>query len=223
MAGKREITPDLYNRLVEAFRLKPGIYTFAARVCGVEHRTAKRAWMRGWASPHKKWAIAIKDLFEQEQEKLRADRMKAIEEQARIEEEQVLKAQEDAKTTLQQEAEGVRQARVAAMIFTKNILPPIIRGAVALAARLETDLAKLDDMNPTQRMLFLRNTASVINLANNAMQTALENERLRLGQPTQVIGVKAVEKMTPEEAARELEFLAQELSGEVGAVGEVKH
>lgn len=65
-----KITKDQYDKLVEAYRDKPQVYTHAAKAAGVDHRTARRAWLEGWDRPG--WARPIAAVLKEEQTRIRA-------------------------------------------------------------------------------------------------------------------------------------------------------
>ncbi len=64
-------------------------------------------------------------------------------------------------------------------------------------------------MNPKEVLFLARSVAQIHRSAEEAARLALENERLRLGQPTHIIGV-ATEEITAEQAAEELAALMEE-------------
>lgn len=46
--GRRIMTQEIVDRLLESFAADPGCFSRASRIAGVSHRTAKRAWTLGW-------------------------------------------------------------------------------------------------------------------------------------------------------------------------------
>ena len=116
--ANRQLTEIVYNRLILAYREKPGEHKHAALKSGLNWRTARRGWEIGWA-PRIPWAPCIKTIIETEQTEARA---KILIEKAQqtVEEAQRVttvvpalqpKAREDALDSRVQETRVVRLAR----------------------------------------------------------------------------------------------------------------
>lgn len=87
---RARITKAIYEKLAEAFVEKPGNYNHASAFAGVHYRTAKRAWLEGWARPN---FPALRRVVEEEQELARKFLVKAEERAKRDIEKQKIAAE----------------------------------------------------------------------------------------------------------------------------------
>lgn len=208
--ARRVITKQLYDAIVAAFRIHPGNMRKASSLCGVDQRTAARAWKLGWLNEKSKpWARPVSEVIAEENEAAKYVRVKALEAQAIADEAMLAARQKQATNTLDEEYRSVSITRQATLVAAGGALPPLIKGATAMATRLEHELANGEFTTP-QRLGMLKQTTIIIKNFNEAVRIALENERVRMGQPTQVIGL-TTGKLTAEEAAEELQNVFKSL------------
>jgi len=202
----------MYQALVDGYRQQPGNASHAARVAGVDRRTAKRGWEIGWQKQYV-WARPIREVIREEMANARAARLRAQEEERFEQEKEREKARTAAIKAAQEEAQAVSVARtnsIAAGMMVGNLM----RALVPLAQRIQQDLAnpKLV-ISPEKTAKLLSDMANVTRHSNEAMRTALELERLRLGQPTGLGGVQSqLEDLTAEEAVEELMSIQRTLA-----------
>ena len=199
--AKRAYTQHLYDRLVEGFREKPGNASHAARFAGCERRCAARAWEHGW--PRRPWAIPIRLYLEQEREMIRAERAKAIEERAKLDEAQREKARQDAVDTLTQEALASRASRINSIALSNMIskmLPSLIHVSEKISAGIKNGTY---NFTPHQALKIMGTASYVVRQANEAVRLALEIERVRVGDPNDGFKIE-VEDMGPDEVVTQL-------------------
>lgn len=221
MATKHQaITREFYENLLAAFRKHGNKPTRCARDCGIDVRTARRAYAKGWVTRHKPWAKPMKIVLEEEQLEMRASRVAELERQRAEEEARIEQARKDAKETMDHEALMTRGARIASMLVGSNVLPPLVKAAQKLATDLEAGIsAGIIVLQPIQVATLLARVARITKDTVEAQRLALENERLRLGEPTQVFGIKQ-EVVTADQAKRDLLELVASLGDEVVDEGE---
>lgn len=209
--GKRTITRETYAKLLEGFRLHPGNIAAVSRYAEVVRRTAQRAWEKGWSNQHgKEWALPIKDIIADEQEKIRAERYKEAEMKQRLIDEDKERAVKDSIKTRAEEAEAANIARGNARVVGAMI-SNILRSAQPLLKRLQDalkDQATIDKMSPIQVMEIFASAALVVKRGQEAIRDALEIERMRVGDPTETIKIQ-LEDMSLEDAQKELEGMGR--------------
>ncbi len=207
MQGRRKYTQELYDSLVEAFRQSPGKCWSVGRSVGVRHETAKRAWEKGWNK--KEWP-PIKVYLQEEQEKIRAAR-EDMQRQARIAADQTReKAREDAIKAQAQEAAGAQLARTNSIALA-SVVGQLAVASMKLAKKVATTIEDPTyQITPREAMRLYKDMAYVIQHGNDALLTALEIERLRVGEPTSILQIQAGEG-TPEETAAQLGSLSRTL------------
>lgn len=216
----RPLSKDIAERLLEAFRTKPGVGAHAARHAGVTPQTARNAWQKGLRiGGHPEYRRPFKDILEEEQLEARA-RMASVEEEARTraieaEAQRRMEAQEkaitDATKTREEEAAMVRLARSASMVLLNNITG-VAAGAAKLGRKVREAL-ELQAQNPDPLTLaeasrvttILGRLTTALRQSNDAAQRAIEMERLLLGEPTQILGVAHLDALTVEQARQKLE------------------
>lgn len=199
--AKRAYTQHLYDRLVEGFREKPGNASHAGRHAGCDYRCAQRAWESGW--PRKPWAIPIRQYLEQEKEAIRAERARAIEERARIDEEQREKQRQDAIDAQTQEALATRASRINAIALS-NMISKLLPALIQVSENISKGIKDGTYTFTPQQALKIMGTASyVVRQANEAVRLALEIERVRVGDPNDAFKVE-MEDMGPDEIVTQL-------------------
>jgi hypothetical protein len=221
---RRSITPAFYQSLVDTFREYPGnVYKVANEVkkdprsegtCG--WKTADKAWKVGWPALQFK---PIKDVLHLEElsarRQLEKERQKTEEEilAALTSDEAVMreKAREDAIVARVAETRLVREARQNAIELLSNS-KELLRGFGKFAPRVVTYLQSMkiesdEDVERAARVLW--RIATSARSATEAGMKVLQMERLLLGQPTEIIGVKDVSDMSDTDALNELEEAAR--------------
>lgn len=202
--AKRAITHELYQALVDGFRQQPGNATYAARIGGVDRRTAKRGWEQGWPKQYV-WAQPIREVIREEMANARKARLEAQEAERFDQEKEREKARTASIKAAQEEAQAVSIARTNS-IGAGMIVGSLMRALVPLTKQIETALANpATQLAPNQIAKMLADMANVTRHSNEAMRVALELERLRLGEPTNIGGIQGqLDDMTTEEAVEEL-------------------
>jgi len=127
------------------------------------------------------------------------------------------KAKVDALTTIGEEAQMSSMGRKAAVGST-YIAASFFQNATVLAAKFTKAFANADDWTPKQAMMAAMLLTKMTQQANEAVRTALENERLRLGQPTEILSVQSV--TTDPQSIAEMEI---ELSAVHDALNRIKN
>jgi len=220
-SGKSKISEDEYRALVAFFRDNPGATKKAAVECKVSYNTARRAWNDGW--PKRKWdpisvvvaeeaiaaRAAIHDAHIEKQRDQHAAELERGYEEAEKARQQVIVAR-------RQEGEMVRGER-ANILALMGVTGRVLRGALAMAPKLEVQIRTGKDVDGKpltvrDQIDLLWKIARSVKLGGEAAHQIVQTERLLLGEPTEILGVKRdLDGLTEEDAIREL--LA---SGEMG-------
>jgi len=195
------VTQEIWDKLIEAYREDPGNHSHASRHALVKRITAKRAYEIGY--PSRPWAIKpIKQLILEDIELARA-RIQLDNERADLEDDQAdLEAERDreasrqhAITAKQQEGQLVASARAGAILGLAAAVK-VASGLQKAMMRLGTELENMAD--PTTKLTpkevgnlssIMRRYSSTLRELNAAGQLAMEMERLRMGEPSSIIGV----------------------------------
>lgn len=195
--AKRAITDEVYNSLLNEFRLDPSHPYTVAKKAGVAPRTAMRAWELGWPG---KGFPPIKETIEAEQQKARAmamahhaarkatsqkERDDAIEHAAkvRLEEGQIVRLVRGSSLQALTVAVGLTGS---ARKLTKQLTDKID----ALASLPAGDPAQL---TTNQGLHMLKQIADLNRSINICAREALELERLHMGEPTSTVAVQTTE------------------------------
>jgi len=207
--GRRRLTQELYDRLVEGYRESPGNHAHAARIAGCGWKLAKRSWEDGWKEYT--YAIPIKDQLQADKEGARLQRSRILEEERTKKSEEREEARKDAIQARSQEAQAAQRAGVNALAMA-NIIGKIVLACGPLSTRL-AEMLKDPDNDMTARMMaqILKDSTYIVKRGNDAIRTALEIERLRVGNPIDTMDL-GIEDMTHEEALEELEGLSKTLA-----------
>lgn len=222
--SRRVLSEQTLQTLYEAFRSHPGHIADARRAAGVNYRTAQKAWEQGFPG-RPGWERPMSAMILEEQEAARA-RIKELEAtiqaqaadlEARRRADEKAKAIQDATETRVQEGQMIRSARAGAMglLRTLNILT---MGTARIGARMKDALDALADRvneDGSPVTLSASEAGSMIQVClklADAMkkvvetgQTAMEMERLLLGEPQKIVGHQQMEEMTLGQAQAELE------------------
>lgn len=214
-AGRKPFTKDLYSKLETYFRENPGDYTGAARLCGCDPRTAKRAWS-GPAWTAYAWAVPLRDVIEGEAAKAQAEH-EAIAAQARKEmQEKAERARKLREEAEQMDDQMQRAAKTAALRGLASLLS-ISDGVSKLAKRVGEELGRGTDaqgnalkLPPEEAMRILNRYAQSTKQLVDATEALLTMDRLKEGLPTEIMGI-SVEGVSIEDAEREVAQAARAL------------
>lgn len=201
-------TQELYDLFVEAFRIAPGNISHASKFAGTGRQYAETAWEKGWTQYDPRW-IPIRDYLAQERELVRAERARLQEEERRKREEDRERARRDAIEAQAQEARAAAQARGNA-IGLAAIVGKLVLGCVPVADKLRAQLEAGANLSPKESTQLIQRVSYIVREANSAIRMAFEIERMRVGEPTTIVGLK-VEDMAPEEMVVHLEAMTRTL------------
>lgn len=222
--GKRAITPELFNDLVRAFRLQPGIFGAAARACGCCHKTAKKAWLTGW--PEKKYP-PIEGLLKDEKKQVAAMATLDESEEALAQREKMMgemrekldgdiEAEASKQYSMQVKLEEVRMIGVTRNMVTSHAesLNTLAEASELIAGRLGAAIRDfaMDESKPlvfaskeyNQAYRAFRGVAMTARDISTAVKTILEAERLHMGEATQIVGHKDLDDLSIEELMEEI-------------------
>jgi hypothetical protein len=181
--GKKAISRELYEQMLEAFREEPGNVGYVAKKCDVEYRTAAKCWKVGWES---KYFDPAKDKIEQEliaeQLATRARLANSIKSDTKSE-----VVRQDAVEIRTHETKMVRGARencIALMACSQKLLG----GAFQLSARLG-ELLRNEQLGVKDGIAVLATIGKLIKDGNESAKLSLVLERLLVGAPTEIIGL----------------------------------
>jgi hypothetical protein len=181
--GKKAISRELYEQMLEAFREEPGNVGYVAKKCDVEYRTAAKCWKVGWES---KYFDPAKDKIEQEliaeQLATRARLANSIKSDTKSE-----VVRQDAVEIRTHETKMVRGARencIALMACSQKLLG----GAFQLSARLG-ELLRNEQVGVKDGIAVLATIGKLIKDGNESAKLSLVLERLLVGAPTEIIGL----------------------------------
>lgn len=102
------------------------------------------------------------------------------------------RAKVDAAETMADEAQAAKFGRKAAL-GAAAIAALVLKDAQLIASQLRTSLGDLSKLTPMQAMRIAREMIRLVESAEKALILALQAERLRVGQPTEVLGITTVE------------------------------
>jgi len=192
---------ETWNKLLEAYREDPGNFSNAARHAGVQRRTARRAWDVGY--PDRPWGgKSIRDMIRDEAELARSRTQLELEREELNEDKELLESERSAEAARQRAiAVRVEEAQLisGARAITMNAFASASKAAQGLSQAMtklggsliskamSADELSMKDM--TALSALLRRYSSTLRELTQAGQTAMEMERLYLGEPTSVIGV----------------------------------
>lgn len=204
------ITGEQYRLLVRSYREEPGGVSKAAREAGLSRPTARKAWTSGigvWvAKGQEEAAPPIKETVEEEQKAARASLLERQAERAVVDAE---KARQDVIQARKQEAELVRgeRANVMALIGTTGV---ILQGAIASAHEIQKALRTGKDpvtgkpIGLKDHVVILERIARLVRQAGESAVDVVRLERLLLGEPTEILGIRDLDSISEEDAIREL-------------------
>lgn len=189
--GRRKLTRELYDALLQGYRSAPGNATRASAVAGCDHRLASRTWAEGWRGLP--WARPIRDVLAEEAQDARALAARALREAeaARV------RASEDARAesveALAQERAILRAARsdvLAVLVLAAELVPSmrVLTRVVSEALRPGAD-GSLPAIQPSAALGMLTRHASLVSKGLGAAETILALSRLDRGESTQRVEV----------------------------------
>jgi len=206
----RRITVPVYERLVEAFRDKPGNVSNAARLAGCGNLMASRAWEKGWEPLS---LLPIKDVIKEEQliarGQIEAARLAAASSKRQERE----NARKNALETRQQEGQMVKLTRgnaMQALAVSVELGRSTRQFSETIQARLTLEQEKVaawvayerdrmagnkptppdyarPPMGPEELVNLLNRAADYMAKITQCARQAMEMERLYLGQPTDIV------------------------------------
>lgn len=212
---KSLITREFYESIRQGFLIYPGNFTAVARHVGIDQRTVKRAWERGWcdlnSKPRLDWARPIQECFAEE---WAAARRKMAEDAAlrrQMDASQYRgamrkafeKAQEDLAESRALQGRTVRTARTNALALN-SIIARQIQAAAKLGERIRE---ALEDPGwrpkPREAMYLMKQITWMTREAAEASKIADEMERKALGEVDVIISHET--RMSLDEAIAEIE------------------
>lgn len=215
--GRRIITKEDYQRMLDAFRSAPGNYSHASKLANCWHGTCKKAWNDGWP---KQGMDPIKEVLYQEQRAARAA-LEVSRREGEVEAERQIRASVEATQGTQagtdaimartEEARLVRGARnnaVGLMATTAQLLQGGHKLAKHLKQRIEEEL---DTITPSEATKMITAISSLTKQGNEAAKVAMTMERLHLGEPTEHKEVTVNTSFSVADAEKEILAAAEEL------------
>lgn len=218
-------TPELYAKIVQAFRdvgvgQGEGVnFGKVALWCGVDARTVRRTWERGFAREMKgkqtpkayPWAPPIRDVFEREQQLAREESAAyKRQQQAKLDRARE-EAEREVAEALREETELRTRGRKL-VLAAVGILAKSAKMQMDLDARVERILAAKDDADFEKVLKLVLTVRRDFGLQASRLVKAAEAMvklgRLERGQTTENIGFGA-EDMTEEEMRAELATAAE--------------
>lgn len=212
---------ELYERALDFYRQHPGDYSECGRQLGITYNTASRYWNIGYLRLN---LDPIKDVIEREKHLSRA-RVAQLEQQVKETEQEVeerILAQASNNETFEREkarndaikaraAEGllVRYARdnvIQLLESSKAQLTAFNESREILIKKIKFEM---QDMSAKECADLMWRIAISSRAATESGMKALQMERLLLGQPMEIIGVKNQDDLTEEQAIERLGDLAE--------------
>ncbi len=183
---------EKFEALLQAFRDAPGNFAAVARAVGIDPRTARRAWAPG--SPGRR---PIRDLVTEEQAQARVqlhrEASRVVHPEADERMTAAARVRQDAADTAKREAGLARLQQQAALVLLASLTPVARDFAVRFGARM---VSEVDTMSQAEGARALRVLADVIREASAVGREAVETERLRLGDATQIVEYQAAPSVT---------------------------
>jgi hypothetical protein len=205
--SKRAMTPEIYAAALAAFREQPGQYNHAARMAGIDQRTASRLW-NGPPYTQWPWAKPIAGVLADENRAELEERTAAeaqLREEADAEQRRLGEvAREAAKLD-----EGILRTARSTVLRGLAALSRVAVGADKLAERIGEELARGTDakgnplnISPRDGLRIIKDFSAATKGLLSAFADLKDIDRLNNGQPTAILGV-SVEHVTLEQLERE--------------------
>lgn len=218
---------EVWLVLRESYRLAPGGHSRASKLAGVGYGTAVKAWSLGW--PNDLDTEMQRPLEVTIHEEQLAARARLVELEAKAAEltteleakrrhEVAEKARQDANVSRVEEAQLIRVAR-GTVGDTLAGLANSAKGALALGRKVEEAFRQLaEDPGKTfglkeakEVVALLKDTASAVKAITEAGHSAMQMERLLLGEPTSIVAHQHLKDVTLDEAERRIAGAARAL------------
>lgn len=206
-------TKERWDDVLAACRERPGDWAYAAALAGLDSRTVKRMWFKGW--PRWSWGkVPIQQLLFQEasEAKRLAAELAAAKKQipppappGSPEEERQL-----AVKVRMQEAQLLTQAR-GNVIALMAVINPCLRAGLKLAPAIQRTLeeaAEKGNIEPRVGLAMFHRMGAIMKQAAESAQRVMEMERLRLGLPQATFGVVGADQMSAEQAVESMKYAA---------------
>lgn len=209
--GAKALTPELYEKLLDAFRESPANYARAAGLAGCAWRTAKTAWHEGWA--RKPYARPIRDVLDEERDAARALRQKQEHEANTREQDRAIQERLSAIDARAQENKGAKLSRENAInlaIVSGKALIVVDKMVEELNRRLVAGLATMDSEEIRR---WVSSVGTVMHRAESVMKMALEIEREVRGNPiASQLGPRVTSQLTPDQMLASLNNIGKTLA-----------
>lgn len=205
-------TPEIYTKLCESYDAVPGNHILAGQRAGIDPRSAKKCWDRGWTDQLSiAWAPPIKNRARDI--KAQARTIVAQKQAERVEEttELLTTAAQQAARAYANEALVLEDVRIGTGHLAKQF---VALGTVLekLTTRCATEVQKIVDAPgdfDVERALGILEASSKFNNRNvGTLRLVMEAERLHLGAPGEVIRHEHTVVLSPEQAKAQVQALA---------------
>lgn len=208
--AKRIMTKEIFDLIVQAYREQPENASHAARLAGVDRRTATKAFEVG--CPGKTWGRPIKDILAEEKEQARLEKVRLAEAERKAAAGDRNKIKQDAIKANAEEALAGNISRANAIGFSRIVskIVLITQNVVKELEKMFADPNQLAKMSAKEMMRIISQVAYIVQKGEETVKMAMEIERLRVGNPLSVLAGN-VENLSTEEAVKELENLSKTL------------
>lgn len=197
--GRVALKRETYDKLIEAYRVRPGVIQSAAALAACSWQLAKRVYS-GPPFKHYPWAIPAVMLFEEERAIAHARAREEEHERIRAEERrrvaQFEQAREAQIETLKQENLLLKGARsdVLQTVALVAELGPAMRHLVKIIndACAPGPAGQAPSIDVTKAMSLLGRHALIMQRAVGAASSILDQGKVNRGEPTSILGIKPV-------------------------------
>jgi hypothetical protein len=193
------LTENVYNKILEAYRLHPYDHQTVSDLTGQTLFRCKRLFEQG--SKQYGFARPIYDVLEDDQEELRVQRQKLKNEEMAERRKHRADAKKDAIEAAAQEARASAASRTNAIALSR-VLSQMLQALIPLSKRT-ADALQSAQLDHHQALSVIKDIALITKRSNEAIQSALTIERMRVGDPIAVLGIRA-EDISTEDALAEL-------------------
>lgn len=214
---RNEMNRVKYEKIVSAFRDEPGHFSKAGAKAGVDPRTAKKAWLRGWPNLD---LPPIKQVILDEQMESRASAERERRNEQREEAERALQREVEIKDRARSDAIAARKAEADLVranrgntIALASLTGRVLRSALSGMEEIQKSFAAGQDVDGKkltvpQMVNLMDRIARTTERVTRAARDTMAMERILLGEPTEVIGVTSMDFVDEEDSLRELEEFA---------------
>lgn len=205
----RALTRELYEKMINYYRTRPGDVRGCAEFSGVHEKTARRAWRGpGWTLYAGDWRPAL-EVFAAE-EAAKREEARVAEERERLsyakEAERARRVEEE---SVQFEEQSLKVARVN-VVVASAALSKLARGITELAARTSKLLEAGRDsdgrplnLDVAESLRVIQRFATATRGMTEAIETLIQVGKLVRGQPMSITG-HLIADLTPEQVAEEV-------------------